>query len=138
MTSRKPAARPAPKPSRTTPKKRPGRPEGTRDIRNDILDTAEILFAERGYVSTTLREIANATDVTQALVNYYFGSKQALFEEVFMRRGDIISQQRTESLRALIARSDQPPTVHEIVQAFLTPALHLREEPQGRAFLRLQ
>lgn len=118
--------------------KGPGRPEGTSVARDEILDAAEIMFAEHGYMGTTLRQIADATSVTQALINYYFGSKQDLFREVFLRRGDDISQQRLDNLRNLLAEEKTLSSVRDIVQAFLLPTLSLRNTAQGRAFLRLQ
>ena len=126
--------------SRTTTtrvkQKKPGRPEGTSAVRDEIMDAAETQFAELGYAGTTLREIAAATNVTQALISYYFGSKYGLFEETFLRRGQVISKQRDDLLEALLDKGK--PTVHEIVHAFLSPTLALRATPQGRSFLRLQ
>lgn len=100
------------------------------------MDAAEAQFADLGYAGTSLREIAAATKVTQALISYYFGSKYGLFEETFLRRGQVISAQRLELLTKLLARGR--PTAREIVHAFLSPTLALRATPQGRAFLRLQ
>jgi AcrR family transcriptional regulator len=116
--------------------KGPGRPEGTSTLRDEIMDAAEARFAELGYAGTTLREVADSAHVTQALINYYFGSKYGLFEEMFLRRGQKISQQRMELLDELLAKGR--PTVKEIVHAFLWPTLALRSTPQGRSFLRLQ
>jgi AcrR family transcriptional regulator len=47
-----------------------------------LLDEATALFAERGYVSTSLEDIASASRVTRGAVYHHFASKQALFEEV--------------------------------------------------------
>ena len=116
--------------------KGPGRPEGTSTLREDILDAAESRFADLGYAGTTLREISEAAHVTQALINYYFGSKFGLFEETFLRRGQKISEQRMELLERLLSQGK--PTVRDIVQAFLLPTASLRATPQGRSFLRLQ
>ena len=116
--------------------KGPGRPEGPSGVRAEILDAAEILFANLGYAGTTLREVAAATRVTQALISYYFGSKYGLFQEVFLRRGQVISQQRIDNLQPLITAAARPAT-RDIVRAFLLPTLTLRATPQGRAFLRL-
>ncbi|MBO9648835.1 MAG: TetR family transcriptional regulator [Variovorax sp.] len=116
--------------------RKPGRPEGTSAVREEIMDAAEAQFAELGYAGTTLREIAAATNVTQALISYYFGSKYGLFEETFLRRGQVISKQRVDLLEALLERGK--PTAREIVHAFLSPTLALRSTPQGRSFLRLQ
>jgi len=126
--------------ARTTTKRvkqrRPGRPEGTSAVRDEIMDAAEVQFAELGYAGTSLREVAAATNVTQALISYYFGSKYGLFEETFLRRGQVISKHRDELLEALLAKGK--PKVREIVHAFLSPTLALRSMPQGRSFLRLQ
>jgi AcrR family transcriptional regulator len=51
-----------------------------------ILDTAERLFAERGYSATSLRAIIAEADVNLASVHYHFDSKEALLEAVFLRR----------------------------------------------------
>lgn len=40
------------------------------------------LFAERGLSGVSLREISQASQVSQAALYYHFGSKQGLFEEV--------------------------------------------------------
>lgn len=118
------------------PRKRPGRPEGQTRSREDILDAAEVLFADLGYAGTSLRHVAEQIDVTTALITYYFGSKEKLFREVFLRKGTEIATARMDSLAALEA-DGRVPTTAELVRAFLTPSLRLRESPQGRAFLRL-
>jgi AcrR family transcriptional regulator len=118
-------------------KKGPGRPEGASNVRDEILDAAEELFANLGYAGTTLREVSQQAKVTQALINYYFGSKYGLFEEVFLRRGAAISDERLKNLEALQAQGD-PVSVRQIVEAFLLPTVILRTSAQGRHFLRLQ
>ena len=41
---------------------------------------ARTLFMEKGYASTTVRDIASAAGINLALLNYYFRSKENLFE----------------------------------------------------------
>lgn len=115
----------------------PGRPEGISNVRDEILDAAEIEFANLGYAGTSLRNVADAAQVTQALINYYFGSKYGLFEEVFLRRGRQISEDRVQRLEAL-RQTGKPPAVDDIVRAFLMPALSMRATEAGRTFMRLQ
>lgn len=50
-----------------------------------ILDTAEVLFAERGFAETSLRTITSKAKVNLAAVNYHFGSKKSLIQAVFAR-----------------------------------------------------
>ncbi len=47
-----------------------------------IINVSRVLFAEKGFEGTTIRDIATAADVNVASVNYYFSSKEKLFEEV--------------------------------------------------------
>ncbi|WP_142849915.1 TetR/AcrR family transcriptional regulator [Telmatospirillum sp. J64-1] len=115
----------------------PGRPEGLNNVREEILDAAEVEFADLGYAGTTLRGVADRAKVTQALINYYFGSKHGLFEEVFLRRGRKISDERLERLENL-RKSGAPLRIEDVVLGFLKPTLALRATPEGRAFMRLQ
>lgn len=51
------------------------------DARSRILMAAGSVFAEKGYHSTTVRQICRAADVNVAAVNYYFGDKERLYIE---------------------------------------------------------
>jgi AcrR family transcriptional regulator len=117
--------------------RRPADPDGI-STQDNILNVAEQVFADHGYVAASLREIAERADVTQALIIYYFGSKQALFEKLFKSRGLEVSRERQALLDALLARPELP-TVRELVTAYLTPQFALRQEgPQAMAFVRMQ
>lgn len=59
--------------------------------RQEILDRAIEVFAERGSDKTSLRAIAREVGVTHAALTHHFGSLEALLVEVyreFERRGD--------------------------------------------------
>jgi AcrR family transcriptional regulator len=56
------------------------------DKRDDILDVAERLFAEQGFEAISVREISKAADINIAMISYYFGSKEKLYEEVVNRK----------------------------------------------------
>jgi AcrR family transcriptional regulator len=58
-----------------------GRRPGPSQTRDQILEAARGLFAERGYDRTTIRSVAAAAGVNQGLVHHYFGSKQQLYRE---------------------------------------------------------
>jgi AcrR family transcriptional regulator len=62
-----------------TGRKRPGRPAGSSDTRDRILDNARVLFARNGIASTSIRAVAAAAGVDSALVHHYFGTKEKLF-----------------------------------------------------------
>jgi AcrR family transcriptional regulator len=64
-----------------------GRQEaGAQDARVRVLDSAELLFAGKGFNSVTLRDIASAIGLTHAALYYHFpGGKEELFAEVMER-----------------------------------------------------
>ncbi|CAL8478793.1 TetR/AcrR family transcriptional regulator [Caballeronia sp. S22] len=117
-------------------RKRLGRPTGNINQRENILDAAEVDFSQRGYAGTSLKEVAASCGVTQALITYYFGTKQQLFEQVFLRRAMLISEERVTLLHELSEGKDA--SVRDIVRAFLLPLVALRKTDGGRAFIRLQ
>ena len=62
-----------------------------------IIQTAEQLFAKKGYEATTVRDIAEQAGVNIAMISYYFGSKEKLLEALFNHRMGAIKM-RVESL----------------------------------------
>jgi AcrR family transcriptional regulator len=53
-----------------------------------IMETAETLFAEKGFNGTSVRDIAERAGINLAMVSYYFGSKDKLLEALFESRGE--------------------------------------------------
>jgi len=45
-----------------------------------IKDAARMIFTKKGFLATTVRDIATEADINVASVNYYFRSKEKLFE----------------------------------------------------------
>ncbi|MFN4098677.1 MAG: TetR/AcrR family transcriptional regulator [Pararhodobacter sp.] len=96
--------------------------------RGKLLDAATQLFADRGYQAVSIREIALAAGVNSALVNYHFGSKQALFEEIIR----IYTADHVADRMARLAQEKRRLgrlTVEDILEIYLSPLI----EPQGFA-----
>jgi len=90
--------------------------------RDRILDTAEALFAERGFDGVTLRQIAVGAGVDVALASYHFGKKLDLFRAVFERRAPALNDARLAALNAVqAAAAPEPASVESIIEAFLRP-----------------
>lgn len=101
-----------------------------------ILGAAEELFAQHGFGGTSLRQVTSRADVNIAAVNYHFGSKENLINEVFRRRMDDMSRQRLAMLEE--ARRQHPGELRPILAAFIEPALALARDRQGGvAFIRV-
>lgn len=56
--------------------------------REKILAAAKELFEEKGFDFTTVRDIALKADVNIALINYHFGSKEALLITIVEERAN--------------------------------------------------
>lgn len=105
------------------------------NTKDRILGAAEELFAQYGFAGTSLRQVTSRADVNIAAVNYHFGSKENLVNEVFRRRMDEMSEQRLTRLRA--AQEESPGQLEPILAAFIQPALALTLDRHGSAFVRV-
>ena len=56
------------------------------DKKEHIIDAAIELFAEKGFEGTSIRDLAAKADVNVAMINYYFGSKEKLFECILKQK----------------------------------------------------
>ncbi|GAA3290196.1 hypothetical protein GCM10020295_03980 [Streptomyces cinereospinus] len=63
----------------TGSKRAGGRRPGETRTRETILAAARACFAERGFDATSMRRIAEAAGVDQALVHHFYGTKESLF-----------------------------------------------------------
>jgi len=94
--------------------------------KNKILDAAEVLFADKGFNGTSLREITSLGEVNLAAVNYHFGSKKELIKAVMSRYMNELSP-RLESALSTLCQNDIQPTLNDVFSAFIEPLLHLNE-----------
>lgn len=60
------------------------------DKRETILSTAMKLFGQKGFEGTSVREIAADADVNPAMISYYFGSKEKLFEKLVEHKASFL------------------------------------------------
>ena len=74
-------------------------PDARFSTKQRILGAAEDLFARRGFAGASLRQVTAAAKVNLAAVNYHFGSKDRLIEEVFRRRLDELNAGRLRALK---------------------------------------
>ena len=61
--------------------------------REQILDAANALFAERGYDEVSIEDIASAAGVTRGLVHHYFGGRKEVYIGLLERLGTMREQQ---------------------------------------------
>lgn len=106
-----------------------------------IFQAATRLFSELGYTKASTREIARAAGVKQVMVNYYFGTKELLYEAILKHEGltmlEVIfgSKQRDKSpeemlidtpIRLMTVMHDNPQWASLLRREIADGAVHLR------------
>jgi AcrR family transcriptional regulator len=87
-------------------------------VHDRLLDAAEELFCERGFEGTSIRDIAAAAGCNIAAVNYYFGSKDNLYLEVWRRYLGAMREIRIASIEKVMRREDTEPSLEELLSSY--------------------
>lgn len=88
---------------------------------NQLLAIARTLFARNGYDRTSLRDIAEAANITKAALYYYFPNKDAMFERVVLESLQALHDQ----VSAAVAKA-QGPTRR--IRAFMEASAHVLQD----------
>jgi AcrR family transcriptional regulator len=105
-------------------------PKDGEDRREQIIDTALRVFAEKGFARATNRDIARAAGITTGLIYYYFKSKEDLLRSALEERSPIqvMAHIPPEML-------EQPPEV--LLPLLILRILSLVESEQFVSLLRV-
>lgn len=111
-----------------------------KDTELKIKEAARILFLEKGFDKTKTRDIAEASGINLALLNYYFRGKRKLYEIIMLETMQsfftgllrILNEEETtleEKIEAFVGHyidmlSNNPNILHFILN-------YVREDPQG-------
>jgi AcrR family transcriptional regulator len=94
------------------PVTRPRKPPADADTEARILDAARRVFIRRGTAGARMQEIAEEAGVNQALLHYYYRSKDRLAERVFLEAAGRLVQ----ALTPLLGTAN---TLEEMVERFV-------------------
>lgn len=94
-----------------------------------ILDAAERLFAQKGFSAVSMRQIATESGQHLASANYYFGSKNGLFEAVFVKLIVPVNQRRVQLLEERVSQG--MTSTEDIVDSYIRPLYE--SDPEGDA-----
>lgn len=112
--------------------------QGHCDTRKHLLQAAESLFIECGYEAMSLRQITGRARANLAAVNYHFGSKEALIQEVLSQRLDRLNQERLQLLGKCEQHSPEGVDVAAILGVLFVPAFRMSHDAvPGPDFMRL-
>jgi AcrR family transcriptional regulator len=99
----------------------------SKDKREHIMEVAVELFATNGFEGTSIRQLAQGANVNIAMIHYYFGSKEKLFETLLEQKATYM-RNRIEAVEANkslseIEKLDQ--IIEDYVSRFLSqPEFH--------------
>ncbi|MGW4248034.1 TetR/AcrR family transcriptional regulator [Nocardia sp. NPDC004722] len=86
--------------------------------REQILEAALRTIAERGFLATSVAELAEAVGLSQSGLLHYFGSKEELFVAVLRKRDEVdaarLGEAGPEVLLRIIRRNTQVPGLIEL------------------------
>lgn len=86
-----------------------------RALKEQILESAEWLFAQNGYKGTKMLAIAEKAGVNHALIHYYYSSKDKLFEEVVLR----LFKAWEKNIKTVVWNDDNPTiAIREYIKSY--------------------
>lgn len=106
------------------------------DKKEKLIAAATVLFADHGYQGVSIRQIGEAAGVNSAMISYYFGGKQGLYDAVLgtqmapvkafaeedmshMDPRDVIRRYAAQMLRV---HQEKPHLLAYIFREFTTPS----------------
>jgi len=100
-------------------------------VREKLLDAAEVLFCERGFDGTSVRDLTTAAGCNVAAVNYHFGGKDKLYIEMFRRQMRRLFERHRELIDTLSDKTNA--TLEDLVRGAITEPLQAIENKEKSA-----
>src|SRR5260370_34870129 len=105
-------------------------PKVVEDRRDQIIDAAMRIFAQKGFIKATNKDIAREAGITPGLIYYYFESKEALLKAILEARSPV-RLLTTMSPRAL----DLPPEI--FLRFVIQQELHIIDSENFLGLIRV-
>ena len=90
----------------------------TNNAKNRLLSAAKAVFAEKGFDAASIRDITTQAKCNVAAVNYHFGSKENLYNELFRRLLTEMREIRIKSIDTVMAQKEPKPSLEQLLHAF--------------------
>lgn len=84
-----------------------------------LSEVAAKLFSEKGYAQTSVRDITTAAACNLAAVNYYFGSKEKLYEEIFLQMMTRWREERIQAIETVMQEADKGDVLERLLRTFV-------------------
>ncbi len=86
--------------------------------RQILVEAAANLFAQKGYLATTTKEIAEAADIGESTLYGYFASKKDILEAILATQGEVV-----DSLLSHIAELEERQSFVDLVDLLMEKVL---------------
>jgi AcrR family transcriptional regulator len=104
--------------------------------RQQLIESAEVLFATRGIDAPSLAELTKAAGLANTgAVHYYFGGREELLAAIVEEHRSALDERREQLLDELEAAGDVTPA--GLVRCLISPMIELLDTPRGRAYLSI-
>jgi len=105
-------------------------PKVVDDRREQIIEAAMHVFAQKGYARATTKDIASAAGITPGLIYHYFENKEALLKAIIEARSPV------QDVRSLPAQIRELP-LEAMLQTLVERMLAIAESEQFVQLIRL-
>jgi AcrR family transcriptional regulator len=108
------------------------------ETRERLLEAAEELFARNGFDGTTIRDMVTLAGCKNiSAVNYYFGDKRELYEELFRNRMREMRESRLKAIEAAMDKRNKP-TLEKLLGAYAEDFLKpFKDIKRSQRFMQL-
>ena len=106
--------------------------ESTTSTKNLIIDTAEQLFAQFGYLGVSMMDIASSLEITKAALYYHFDSK----EKIYLKVLDNAFKEFSETIQKVIG--DEKLSIENRFRKTITAYINFCLEKRDLAKLTMQ
>ncbi|MDR5885997.1 TetR/AcrR family transcriptional regulator [Vreelandella janggokensis] len=103
----------------------------TVNVKERVLEAAQMLFSKNGYNAVSMRAIAKAADANVGSLTYHFGSKANLLREIYLRHTGPMNQRRMELLGEALRIENKETRLVAILRAYVLPAFSMSENGVG-------
>jgi AcrR family transcriptional regulator len=113
-------------------------PAEAHETRRRLLDAAEELFARQGFDGTSIRDLVTSAGCKNiAAVNYHFGDKRELYEELFRSRLREMRESRLKAIAEVMDKKNKP-TLEKLLKEYAVDFLKPFKDPQrSQRFMQL-
>lgn len=99
------------------------RERNSQKSKEDILNAAELLFAEKGLYGTRVDEVAKEANINKRMIYEYFGSKEVLYKAVLV---NVYSRLGNLELGVLSDKTSPVDAIRKLIQMYF---IFLKENP---------